>query len=210
MKKYFLIVFYGYIMRYLLRYIVGVRMDDTDFLQDEDQFIIVANHNSHLDTMSILSSLPRSIIHKVKPVAAVDHFGRTKWKAALTTFFVNALLIQRKRNRDNPLEDPIYQMLAELDKGYSLIIFPEGTRGQPEVDAPLKGGIGLILSQRPHIKYVPAYMKGLGKAMPKGDSLILPYNSSLKYGNPSLVQVNAAKEIVDEIKSSLMQLKHRK
>ena len=55
---------------------MGVRFDNAKFLLKEKQFIIVANHNSHLDTMSLLASLPGKIIHKVKPVAAADHFGK--------------------------------------------------------------------------------------------------------------------------------------
>jgi 1-acyl-sn-glycerol-3-phosphate acyltransferase len=175
---------YGYGMRAFLRMFVGVKFDSTQFLLNEKQFIIVANHNSHLDTMTILSSLPRSIIHKVKPVAAADHFGKTRFKSKLSNFFVNTLLIQRKRDKENPANDPVNKMLQALDAGYSLILFPEGTRGEPEVQQPLKPGVALILTQRPHIKYVPAYMKGMGKAMPKHDSLIVPFSSSIVFGRP--------------------------
>lgn len=179
---------YGYLMRTFLRMFVGVRFASTRFLLEEKQFIIVANHNSHLDTMTILSSLPRSIIHKVKPVAAADHFGKTRMKSKLSNFFVNTLLIQRKRDKENPANDPVHKMLKALDDGYSLILFPEGTRGDPEVRQPLKPGVALLLTQRPHIKYVPAYMKGMGKAMPKNDSLIVPHTSSILFGRPKAVK----------------------
>lgn len=178
---------YGYVMRTFLRLFVGVRFDNARFLLDEKQFIIVANHNSHLDTMTIMSSLPRGIIHKVRPVAAADHFGKTKLKTRLSNFFVNTLLIQRKRDKDNPENDPINKMLKALDDGYSLILFPEGTRGDPEVQQPLKPGVAFVLNQRPHIRYVPAYMKGMGKAMPKHDSLIVPFSSSIVFGRPRSV-----------------------
>jgi len=45
---------YSVIMRRFLKLIVGVKMSDTSFLKKEKQFIIVANHNSHLDTMYFL------------------------------------------------------------------------------------------------------------------------------------------------------------
>jgi 1-acyl-sn-glycerol-3-phosphate acyltransferase len=100
-------------------------------------------------------------------------------------------------------------MIAALDEGYSLIIFPEGTRGEPEVRQPLKPGIGYVLSQRPQIKYVPAYLKGMGKAMPKSDSLILPFTSSLVYGQPTYISNPTVKDILSQVENDLSLLKER-
>lgn len=197
-------------MRTFLRLFVGVKFSSTRFLLGEKQFIIVANHNSHLDTMTILSSLPRSIIHKVKPVAAADHFGKTRLKSKLSNFFVNTLLIQRKRDKENPANDPVYRMLQALDDGYSLILFPEGTRGDPEVQQPLKPGVAMLLTQRPHIKFIPAYMKGMGKAMPKNDSLIVPYASSILFGTPKAIREGqGVQEILAQIQRDFEELKGR-
>lgn len=195
-------------MRTFLRMFVGVKFDSARFLLDEKQFIIVANHNSHLDTMTIMSSLPRQMIHKVKPVAAADHFGKTKLKTKLSNFFVNTLLIPRKRDKENPANDPINRMLKALDEGYSLILFPEGTRGEPEVRQTLKPGIALVLTQRPHIKYVPAYMKGMGKAMPKDDSLIVPFASSIVFGKAkSITPDQDISTILSQIESDFTALR---
>lgn len=207
MKKLTLQFAYSFLLRWFLRIIVGVKMDSGRFLLDEKQFIIVANHNSHLDTMTLMASVPSALIHRIKPVAAADHFGKSKFQAALTNFFVNTLLIPRKRDKENPKNDPINIMLAALDNGYSLILFPEGTRGEPEVEQALKPGIGIVLSQRPEIKYVPAYMKGMGKAMPKGDNLIVPFNSSLKYGKPTKIRSNNVDDILLQIHDDFVKLK---
>jgi len=207
MHKITLKIIYSFFIRWFLKLVVGVKFDNANFLLNENQFIILANHNSHLDTMTLLSSLPSKIIHKVKPVAAGDHFGKTKLKGKLTEFFVNALLIKRGRDKDNPKNDPINKMIKALDNGYSLILFPEGTRGEPEIEQPLKKGIGIILEQRPEIKFVPAYMKGMGKAMPKDDSLIVPYNSLLKYGKPTKIKDKNIEKIMGQIKMELEKLK---
>ena len=198
---------YSVVLRYFLKLFVGVKMDNADFLKDEKQFIIVANHNSHLDTMSIMASLPSDIVHNVKSVAARDHFGKNKICTFLSEKLVNSLLIERKRDKNNPANDPICQMIAELDKGKSLIIFPEGTRGKPDIEEPLKAGIALILLQRPNIFFVPAYMHGMGMAMPKGDGLIIPYTSRLMYGRPQKVKSTDIQEILDQIQENFDQLK---
>ena len=209
MQKLVLNIIYSFLLRGFLKIFVGVKFSKADFLLEEEQFIIVANHNSHLDTMTILASLPSKIIHKVKPVAAADHFGRTKLKEKLTNFFVNTLLIQRKRDKENPDNDPINKMIDALDNGYSLLIFPEGTRGEPEISQPLKPGIAIVLANRPKVKYVPAYMKGMGKAMPKNDNLILPYNSVLIYGKPSNIDNIETEQILSQIQKDFIDLSNK-
>jgi 1-acyl-sn-glycerol-3-phosphate acyltransferase len=164
MKKIVLQFIFSFCIRWFLKIFVGVKFSTAKFLLHEKQFIIVANHNSHLDTMTLLASMPRKILHTIKPVAAADHFGKRKWQAWVSGFFINALLIPRKRDKDHPENDPIHLMIDAIDQGHSLILFPEGTRGEPEKEQPLKPGIAIILSKRPEIKYVPAFMKGMGKA----------------------------------------------
>lgn len=210
MKKIVLWLTHGVLSRLFLRIFVGVKFDSGRFLTEEKQFIIVANHNSHLDTMTIMASLPRHVLYKVRPVAAADHFGKTRLKAKLSNYFINALLIQRKRDKQNEKNDPIFQMIKALDEGFSLIIFPEGTRGTPEVQQPLKPGVGIVLSQRPNVKYVPAYMKGMGKAMPKDDSLIVPHISTLVYGKPTQVGSTDVTSIMTQIEKDLNTLRDAK
>lgn len=209
MQRLILRFIYSVFFRLYLRVIIGVQFKRPKFLANEKQFIIVANHNSHLDTISLLASLPSSIIHKVKPVAAQDYFGTTSLKGKLTNYFLNTLLIQRKRDKENPENDPINRMLAALDKGYSLILFPEGTRGKPEEEQELKPGIGLVLSQRPTVKYLPAYMKGMGKALPKGESLVLPYSSTLLFGELTTIKSTDVGAIVEQVAEDFERLKQQ-
>src|SRR6056297_990166 len=107
MQKLILQIIYSFFVRWFLKLIVGVKFDDSKFLLNEKQFIIVANHNSHLDTMSLMASVPAKLIHKIKPVAAQDHFGKTKFQEKLSNFFINSLLIQRKRDKEKRDNDPI-------------------------------------------------------------------------------------------------------
>jgi 1-acyl-sn-glycerol-3-phosphate acyltransferase len=195
---------YSVVMRWALKVIIGVKFDRASFLLKEKQFIIVANHNSHLDTMTLMASIPSKILPKVKPVAAADYFGKTKFRAGLSRFFVNAVLITRSNGGN-----AILQMKKELENGYSLILYPEGTRGNPDEEQGLKPGIALLLSLCPHVKYVPAYLTGMGKALPKGDRLILPYESSLVYGQPRLIESQDKKEILKQIEQDFKALKEK-
>jgi len=194
-------IIYSGIIRNFLKLIVGVKFDKADFLLQEKQFVIVANHNSHMDTMALMASLPSSIVHKVKPVAAADYFGKTKLKAFFSNYFINTLLISRKGG------SAIQIMKKALEDGYSLILFPEGSRGEPDSEQQMKPGVAMLLSLCPDVKYVPAYMYGMGKIMPKGDSLIVPFNSTLIYGKPAFANSDNIKEILIQIENDLNELK---
>ena len=202
MQAFFLKIIYCGIIRNFLKLIVGVNFNNADFLLKEKQFVIVANHNSHMDTMTLMASLPSSIIHKVKPVAAADYFGKTKFRAAISNYFINTLLIARKGG------SAIQAMKQALDDGYSLIIFPEGSRGEPGREQRMKSGVALLLSLCPEVKYVPAYMYGMGEIMPKGDGLIVPYDSILRYGKPTLPNSKETKEILAQIENDMKELKN--
>ncbi len=64
-----------------------------------------------------------------------------------------------------------------------------------------------MLSERPSVKYVPAFLRGMGKAMPKNDNLIVPHNSSLTYGVPTQIESTEVMDIVTQVERSINQLR---
>ena len=207
MKRLVLMLIYSVIMRTVLRLFTGIKLVNGQYLKRKTPCIIVGNHNSHLDSVVILSSLPSNQLIKTHPIAAGDYFGKTPFKASLTRYFVNAILIPRSRPKEGEEgPDPIQLMIDVLDKGDSLILFPEGSRGEPEKFQRFKRGIGLILEQRPEIPIIPVYMKGLGKVLPKGDAMPVPFDSYIQVGEPIYVVGRTAEAIVAEVEQSILEL----
>lgn len=89
-------IIYKGVFQWFLKLIVGVQFTDCRFLKKEKQFIILANHNSHLDTLSLLASLPGDLLWKVKPVAAEDYFGKTRFQASISNFSSIRFLSEEK------------------------------------------------------------------------------------------------------------------
>ncbi|MBN8703995.1 MAG: 1-acyl-sn-glycerol-3-phosphate acyltransferase [Bacteroidetes bacterium] len=174
-----------------------------EVLRINKQYIIVANHNSHIDTVAILSVVPFKKLKSVHPVAAGDYFGSSPVKAFFTKAFVNAILIPRKRAEKPGDPDPIEIMQGVLAKGESIIIFPEGSRGEPEKFQKFKKGIGLLLKDFPDVPFIPVYMQGLGKSLPKGDTVLVPHDSTILFGRPHFVKSQNVDEIVLQIEEAI-------
>ena len=182
MKKIILIIIYSFFWKNFLKIFIGLKYVNEKTLKNKKQFILIANHNSHMDTMAIMSAIPSRYIHKVHPIAARDFFGGSLFKKILMRYLVNATLIQR--DRDDPNNDPIDSMDKMLKKSRSLILFPEGSRGTPGVMAKFKKGLGYLIKRNPEINVIPVYLDNVYKTLPRGKNLILPYNCSIKFGDP--------------------------
>ena len=182
MKKIILIIIYSIFWKNFLKVFIGLKYVNEKTLKNKKQFILIANHNSHMDTMAIMSAVPSRYIHKVHPIAARDFFGGSLFKKILMRYLVNATLIQR--DREDPENDPIDSMDKMLKKSRSLILFPEGSRGVPGVMTKFKKGLGYLIQRNPEIKVIPVYLDNVYKTLPRGKNLILPYNCSIKFGDP--------------------------
>ena len=74
MKKIILIIIYTVFWRNFLRIFIGLQYFNNKSLRNIKQFILIANHNSHMDTMALMSAIPSRFIHRVHPIAARDFF----------------------------------------------------------------------------------------------------------------------------------------
>jgi 1-acyl-sn-glycerol-3-phosphate acyltransferase len=205
MRQIWLHICYKMIMKPFLKIFVGVEFYSQDSFKDVKQFIFVANHNSHMDTMMLLCSVPFKLLGRTHPLAAQDYFGKTPITTWLSKTFVNVALIKRKKGDG---ENPIKMMVEWLDQGHSLIIFPEGSRGTPGVLQDFKKGITLVLKERPEIPYIPAYLENTSGPLPKGDGLLIPGYSSIRVGGPRYVNESLSdQENLDLIKTAILSLK---
>ena len=123
-------IFYGCLIRLMTLIVLGLNVRHRERLPSIGPAIVVANHNSHLDTMVLMSLFPLRLLPRLHPVAAMDYFLGSRWFSWFILKVVGILPIKRnvERGDNNPLE-PCNQALRD---GQVLIIFPEGSRGEPE------------------------------------------------------------------------------
>ncbi|WP_144394132.1 lysophospholipid acyltransferase family protein [Pleionea sediminis] len=177
------LLFFIVIVRPLVKIIIGLNYRNLPSLPKSGPGIIVANHNSHLDTMVLISLLPIRLLSQVQPVAAADYFLSNPIKAWFAKSIIGILPISREKSCQS---DPLADCRSALNDGKILIFFPEGSRGEPEKLTEFKFGIAKLASQCPEVPVYPIYMHGLGKALPKGKFVLVPFFCDIAFHPPLL------------------------
>ncbi|MGH9930189.1 MAG: 1-acyl-sn-glycerol-3-phosphate acyltransferase, partial [Pyrinomonadaceae bacterium] len=129
-------------------------------------FIVAANHSSHLDMGLTKMALGESGKDMVV-LAAADYFFDTKYKRAVMENFTNLVPMERTGS----LRQSLRHASSFLDRGYNALIFPEGTRSVTGEMADFKPIIG-YLALHTSVGILPVYLHGTYDAMPKGSNII--------------------------------------
>jgi long-chain acyl-CoA synthetase len=153
--------------------------------------IFVANHTSHLDTFAVLRSLPPLVRKRTAVAAAADYFFgidqaphekqtlHRKLLPLLAPLILNAFPFSRRAYVRKSLG-----LFGEvLDKGWSVLIYPEGTRSMTGEIAPFKPGIGLIAAEM-RAPVIPVKLDGLFRVLPKGSRLPRKGRAKVTFGRP--------------------------
>lgn len=165
---------------------LGIHVRHRERLPLKGPAIIAANHNSHLDILALLSLFPLLRIPQVQPAAAADYFFKSRW---LKWFSLNVVgIIPVLRGGALAGGDPLLDCYRALEQGKILVIFPEGTRGEPEQMAELKSGIWFLARHVPQAPVIPIYLHGLGKSMPKGSLIPVPFFVTVAVGKQLIWQ----------------------
>jgi len=170
------------------------------------QRIYFGNHNSHADFALIWASLPYDLRVKTRPVAGADYWDKGPLRRYVIHEVLRGVLIERAGHERT--RDPIEVIVAAIDAGDSLIVFPEGTRNMTDqVLLPFKSGLYRVALQRPAVELVPVWMENLGRVLPKGEVIPVPLLCSVNFGAPLRLQNGEAKQaFLDRAKQALLDL----
>jgi 1-acyl-sn-glycerol-3-phosphate acyltransferase len=146
-----------------------------------EQRIYFANHQSHLDWVLIWAALPRDLRATTRPIAAKDYWQSTPFKHWITREVFHAVYVARQRTDD---QDPLEPLIEALEAGDSLVIFPEGTRGNTGVPQTFKSGLFHLAERFPQVSLVPAWIDNVQRVMPKGEVVPVPILCSVTFGAP--------------------------
>ncbi|WP_323588507.1 lysophospholipid acyltransferase family protein [Aliarcobacter butzleri] len=180
MKRVVKVLFFAFIVKPIVFVVLGLNIKGREKLPLEGGAVIAPNHNSHLDTLVIMSLYPLSKIDKIRPVAAADYFMRNKFVSWISTYCIG--IIPLDRTGASSQEELFKEPHEALDNKDILILFPEGSRGKPEQMTRLKKGLFYLLKDKKDIPIIPIAMQGLGNSLPKGEALFVPFNCQVVIG----------------------------
>ncbi|MCW1430744.1 lysophospholipid acyltransferase family protein [Novosphingobium sp. JCM 18896] len=178
----------GALLRAATRFLVGGHARWQGCAPSSAQRIYFANHSSHLDTLILWAALPEDLRPTTHPVAAQDYWGKGRLRRHIATKVLNAVLVDRSTRHD-----PLAPLRAALDRGHSLILFPEGTRSSATEPGRFKGGLHHLARDYPAVELVPVHLTNLARAYPKGAILPAPIVCTASFGAPIALAADETK-----------------
>jgi 1-acyl-sn-glycerol-3-phosphate acyltransferase len=127
--------------------------------------IFVPNHSSHVDTPVLLMSLPARWRRRTAVGAAADYFYGHPLLAAAVSLGFGAVPIERRADRASLEVTDQGERLIE--RGWSLVLFAEGTRSRDGRIGVLRSGAAM-LAARTGVPIVPVHIAGTRAAMAPG------------------------------------------
>lgn len=157
-----------------------LRVEGRENLPREPPFILVANHESHLDALVLAAVVPLRHRDRLFPLAAGDVFFERPVLAGFAAMALNALPVWRKRCGARGLEGLRTRLIEERAV---YILFPEGGRSRTGAMGRFKAGLGMLVAGT-SIPVVPCYLDGTLEAFRPGKLLPLPRKVTVRIGDP--------------------------
>jgi long-chain acyl-CoA synthetase len=182
----------------------------------EGPVIFAANHQSHFDGPVILDSLPARWRYRTAPAMMKEFFDahffpgrhtRTEWFTNSLNYYLSALFFNAfplTQGRVGTRQTLRY--MGELvEDGYSILIFPEGSRSETGEIACFQPGVGMIAS-RLGVPVVPVRVSGLDRVLPRHARFPSVARATCSFGRPMLLTGNDYGALAAEVEAAVRSL----
>jgi long-chain acyl-CoA synthetase len=172
--------------------------------------LFISNHVTDVDAALILSALPARWRYRMAiamagetlrewryPPPDMAPFARAKAKVmyALGAALFNVFSLPRQSG----FRQSFAYAGEAVDRGFSILIFPEGTETRDGEIQPFKAGIGLLASEL-NVPIVPVMLRGLFEVKQRGQRFVKPGTVSVTFAEPiTFAADKAPAEITTEL-----------
>lgn len=125
--------------------------------------LVIANHSSHLDAVAVMRALPSALRRHVAIGAAADYWFDSALVGSVAGILYNLYPLVRHGSARPSLEHSV----ELLDRGWSILLFPEGTRTLDGKMNSFRSGIGLLAAET-GVPVIPMRIEGTFQILPKG------------------------------------------
>jgi 1-acyl-sn-glycerol-3-phosphate acyltransferase len=190
----------------MARFLSGASCRWIDSQPDTCQRVYFANHTSHMDVIIIWSSLPQEVRTLTRPVAAKDYWMAGRVRRFMANKLFNAILIDRTNIKAH--QSPVDYMIREIGHEHSLIVFPEGGRGDGREIGEFKSGLYYLAKKRPDLELIPVHLDNMNRILPRGEVLPVPLLTCITFGPPIWLEADEPKtEFLARAREAVRKLK---
>jgi len=179
--------------------------------------LVVCNHIADVDVGFILAALPARLRHKLATAAGGEALEALRTPPSSRNFFLRtfdriewffgvALLNLFPLPRDAGFRDSFAYAGESVDRGFSVLVFPEGHHTTDGKMRPFRAGVGLLVNDL-SIPVVPMRIDGLYEVKHAGKRTARPYQIKVRIGSPlEFPSESSPQEIADQLRSAIEQL----
>ena len=163
--------------------VLQVKVTGSVFIPQNRNSLIVANHTSHLDQGLVKYALGQ-YGDQMSTLAAADYFFEgSDFQKRFFRDFTHLVPMPRQGS----LRAALRAAGEVLERGTTVLIFPEGTRGSDGQVREFKPAMG-HLALRHEVDILPMYLEGAARVLPKGAKVLKGRKLGVKIGPPLLVK----------------------
>ena len=178
------------------------------FAKVKPPVLFISNHVTDVDAALILSALPWRWRYRMAIAMAGEILREWRSKSlqsklmyVLGAALFNVFSLPRKSG----FRQSFSYAGEAVDRGFSILIFPEGTETRDGQLQPFKAGIGLLASEL-KVPMVPIMLRGLFKVKQRRQRFVRPGTVSVTFGDPITFSDETASEITRQLESALRRL----
>ena len=163
----------------VLTFYTPVKVIGKENIPKDTPFIFASNHNSHMD-IAVLAYSTRLGYERFGFLAAKDYWFDNDFRRKFFKNFINLIPLSRRKTPESlDLEDTFTLSKGFVALNNNIIMFPEGSRGEPGVLQRFRKGTAKF-SMGLNIPILPAAIIGTEKAWPKGKRFMRPTHITIK------------------------------
>ena len=210
-------VLQGALVLPLTRYFARVTVHGAEHLQElTGPVVFASNHQSHMDTPVILAALPPALRRGLAPAMAKEFFRAhfhpseaslgARWRASalyvLAALAFNAFPLPQ---REAGARDTLRYIGRLTAAGYSILIFPEGARGETGSLKSFRPGVAMIAS-RLGLPVVPVRLDGVDHVLHPSWRMARRGPVTVRFGSPIVLRGDDYEAMAGRLREAVREL----
>lgn len=179
---------------------VEVRVFGTEHMDTSINYVVMANHLSYVDIVVLFLMLPTT-----PGFLAKRELMRVPFLASALRWGGHVLI---DRNQRQSAMQTINDAAQQVKEGKTVLIFPEGTRGDSDTIGEFKKG-GFHLAKAAEVPILPVGLRGSRSVFARGSLLIRPGKIEVHIGPaiaPEEVQRSEPAEMIERVRAKVIEL----